>query len=260
MTSAGTAIGGRTAPTGNWQRGNERQSLLVLVAPDRAQPGLPLAARHWDVTVVEADPGDPFEAPGEFDTIVIDGAARDPQWFETLVRRFVPTLRTGGHVVVMLPGWSGTADGLEPEPPTLTGLSWVGLDRLDGRPCAVLQHTSGPAERLDPAGLQLATANSTCRLAAADGGGWPLGSDPGIELARQTESRRRSEQALLRHLESAGRLLDDERRRHRGTALVKTLLSRWRLGRASVRAFSPALRFVRRVRVEVRRAMDPGGR
>jgi hypothetical protein len=239
MTSPVSAVGGDPILASGWDHRHEAHGLLVLVGPD-GQRLRPPALPFRDVTVIGVGTARAGDLVGEFDVVVVSPGAPDASAFDAIVRTLLPALRPGGHVMVMLPAWRGAANTRTAEATLeLEGLTWRGLDRLDGRPCAVMRRTVAADKRPGAAGLLLATASAACHLALAD----PTLCDRGVDdvttvAVRGFEARRRSEQALLRHLDTLVQALEDERR-HRGARLVLTALAHRRVGRALLRLLAP---------------------
>ncbi|MGW5361345.1 hypothetical protein [Actinopolymorpha pittospori] len=188
---------------------------LLVFTTGSAPSGLALPFQRASVAILTARPSDSGanppaggEAGGEatattYDTVVVDGPALGPALSVTALSRARTQVRPGGNVVV-LPAETTLADtsatstssplaATDPADPTgpvdLSGLVWVGVATLDGRPCAVL--------RADPAGSgsdilgRLETMARTLEV---------TGRRRAESQEASTDARFDSETALLGHL------------------------------------------------------------
>lgn len=216
------------------------EDLLVLTDAQRGGRNA-LALPFRDATVIEVNEAETVEIQGRFDTVVIDRDSYDPRWLDSVATKILAALRPEGCLIVTL---QSGPDASTAEPAALPGLAWQGLATLNAQPCAVLRPGDADAGSPDT-GLLLATAATAVRLT-----GGQSGETHGAEatLLRHVEARGRSEHALLLHLRALADELDLERRRHRGTALIRTVLGRSRAGRAALRVLRPAWRATNRLR------------
>jgi hypothetical protein len=220
----------------------------LLVLTDSAHGGRNgLAMPFRDATVIALEPGDITRIEGEFDNAVIDRTPTDVASLDCAMSSATRALRRDGHLIVMLPAMQPSPQN-EADPPALGGLVWRGLATLNNRPCAVLSCRAATDSSADAWPL-LAAADLACRLASpptCDGAGHTPNAR-GVASPRQMEDRGSAEQALLREVDTLRNELEAERRRHRGLALVSTVLTRRRPGRAMVGAVRKCRRLASRL-------------
>lgn len=229
------------------------QSLLVI-AEERGQRHDCLTLPFADATVVRDGGGD-IDATGPFDAIAVECHSADVDSLDSAVRRALPLLRSGGWVLVPFGPISEAAvpEPRQPGPRTpsacghdatgaaLDRLSWRGPAVFNGRPYAVLQLDGEPAPGTTGTTALLAAVAASLRAVREHTGGGvliPAGTVANL-VARHEEERRRSEHALLGHLDVLAKTLHRERRRRRA------------------KAAPPVLRRIKRVLVTVLRRVAP---
>lgn len=241
----------KAAPTFDIQqifRDSESPDLLVLTDAERCGRNA-LALPFQNATVIEVGTTGTIDIEGHFDAVVIDRSSYEPRWLDSVARSLVVALRPRGRVIVTLQAGGGAATTTEPG--ALVGLVWHGLGTLGGQPCAVLRPSEPTDADSAATKLLLTTAETAVRLAAArtaDGYSGFTVEHAKAAMFQHLEERRRSERALVLHLEALAHELDQERRRYQGTALVRTVLRRSRAGRRLLRLLRPWWRVARKLR------------
>ena len=244
MTIEGTPV----SEIGDFSDGDGPPALLILTDAER-RGRIALAMPFHDATVIEVDGTERIDIDNSFDTIVIDRSSDDPRWLDVVGSSATKVLRPTGRLIITLDVEHHVARVTDPA--ALVGLRWQGFGLLGGRPCAVLGTGDATEAGAVTAGMLLATAETAVRLAARQlvGGDSGLVPDyPRVAMAKQIDDRWRSEEALLLRLEALARELDQERRRHQGTELVRTVLRRSKLAGPARRILRPSRRVARKLR------------
>jgi hypothetical protein len=241
------------------------RDLLVLTGPHLFSHDV-LGLPFRDATVVQANGEHDAEIAGSFDTVVVDQGSFDRTSVNAALARAARVLRADGRVVVVFPPANrdvatfhappaarDPTGRLAPQSDAQSGLAWRGVGDLNGRLCAVLAPvgvSDGPAA---PIAALLEAAHASFRLGVERAANEYADARRRLRhveasLAQHIEETRRSEQALLRHLEVLVKELNEERRKHRGRALVHTVLNRHKTGRAVVRVLRPLWQVLRKLR------------
>lgn len=235
-------------------------SLLVITDERRhGHDGLTLPFAEAVVVEVGDDPADVL-VEGIFETVLVERQRLDLAWLDASAAALRGAVAPGGRVLVALgptrrdvlgparpqPGAVGQVGESVPAP-ALDTFGWRGLTTVNGRPCAVL----------DPS-AEGGMASTGGLLHAADAGGWLATrvepADPTITLgdaqqvlSDQVDGQRRSEIALLAHLDVLARELERERAARRTGSTLKSTLRRFKLGRAALGVGSRGKNAVRKI-------------
>lgn len=240
---------------------------LLVLTTGSAASGLALPFQRASVAIMTAHPsGDDANppagdfgsdsAPMTYDTVVVDGPALGPELSLAALGRARSQVRPGGNVV-LLPPETTLADTPASSPlgahdtPTgpvdLSGLVWVGVATLDGRPCAVLRADgSGSAadilgrletmaRTLEVTGRRRAESQEASADARFDSESALLGHLARLtrELAAETAARTSAEQRYA-SLERQHRTLERQHTRLKASKLGTLTLRYWQL-RSGVR-------------------------
>jgi hypothetical protein len=204
-----------------------RRTLLVITAePRAASASLRLPFTRARVCGVD-DLGD-VAALAEtcFDTVVVDGPALGAERRDVAATWAGEHVGPDGRVVILLEPSAGGAATTD----SLTGLTWLGVATLDGRPCAVLRRAGaapmpeGEVTGDDIAGRLVAVGQTLLAMPPAErpvtppaptapcDDGQRGGEGQSRRDGQSGRDREDSEAALLHHLRRLVRELADERR------------------------------------------------
>ncbi|MEV0157018.1 hypothetical protein AB0H57_25260 [Micromonospora sp. NPDC050686] len=235
--------------------GADEQDLLIIT-DDRHHGHDSLTTPFRDAVVLEvgADP-DEVVIEGQFDTIIIERSSVEPRWLAAVNVRIQAALRPDGRLLVALDP-SGPALGAEHTAAALTGLEWLGLQAFSGSPCAVLR--PGPASSAAATGALLATAEAAVRLTTAgtahSSSRITLGEARAV-VGQYLEDQRRSEHALLKHLDTLAQELEKERAARAQDHTVKGVLRMSRQGRRLLGVLRRGKNFARKAKRKVKRTL-----
>lgn len=234
-----------------WRESTSQDLLVLTNRRRRGRHALTLPFR--EATVMEAVDGPSSGISGTFDTVVIERDDLDADRLADVAAAALAALRPDGHLIVTLAAApdGSTVDGASYG--WLDNLCWVGTTTLGGLPFAVMSAADRGGEK--PAST--AAASTAARFATAAATVRQLAAIPEASgaagVSRHLGSRRRSEHALLDHLESVLLAAEASRPRSGLQARATAALRRRRAGRA-------VLRLARRGRNAVRRARRLAGR
>lgn len=221
--------------------------LIVAESPDRTPAALSLGSRHVRVVSNAAGIHDSFEV------VAVEPTAYATGWLEAQISASRHRIRPGGSLLLLLPV---DAIPAAEQMPRLTGLGWGGLDLLDEHLVVRLIPAAAAESRSDDL---LATALQAARLASRSASARALAQGhrtAAQALAEHADARRVSELNLLDRLAALADQVAELERRQRGTALVRSVVGRSRLGQA----LRPAVGWARRSgRALVRRRANRPG-
>jgi hypothetical protein len=232
------------------------QGSLLVVTDERRQGRDGLTLAFAEAVVVEVgDAATETLADGTFEAVLVDRERLDLAWLDASAAALRRAVAPGGRVLVALgptspePDSGGRVDDLaaaSAPAPAVDAFGWRGLTTVNGRPCAVLDPAEGGAGSTS---LLLHAADAAGRLAVPAERGGPVItlSDAKIVLDQQVDGQRRSELALLAHLDALARELDRERAGRRAEATLKGTLRRYKLGRAALGVGSRGKNVVRKI-------------
>lgn len=241
-----------------------------------------LALPFANATVVEVQPHPPTPSPAaQFDIVVADCAAPTVDALDALLDLACEAVRPDGRILMPIdPAPSGpstveaTTDARRPaaealswqapswQAPSWKELSWDGITVLDGRVFAVLRNhatrrTTAPSGTCPGSGAaSIFEVAAVVAAALAAQAGWSHATDGPARprslaeharsqdlLRRALEDRRRSEHALLSHLEVLAREL---RKRSDGREQLRAVLTTSVAGRLLLRVLRQGRRIMRR--------------
>lgn len=219
--------------------------LIVAESHDRTPAALSLRSRQ--VRIVSSAAG----VHESFETVAVEPATYAAGWLEAEIEASQHRVRPGGRLLLLLP-----IDRI-PAPeqmPRLTGLDWGGLGLLDEHLMVRLIPSGATGSRPDEL---LATALLAARLASRSASAQAVAQGHRAAarvVAAHADARLVSELNLLDRLAALTDQVAELEQRHRGTALIRTVVGRSRLGQV----LRPAVGWARRSgRAIVRR--DPNG-
>ncbi|SCE70894.1 hypothetical protein [Micromonospora mirobrigensis] len=236
---------------------DEHDQALLVITDDRHHGHDSLSTPFAEAVVLEVGP-DPDEVviEGLFDTIVIERSNVDPQWLGAVNARLQAALRPDGQLLVALDPVGPAADA-ETATVALAGLQWHGLRAFSGSPCAVLRR-GAPETTAVATGALLATAEAAVRLTTAGTAHSTTRITVGEARAvvgQYLEDQRRSEHALLKHLDSLALELEKERESRKQDQTLKGVLRMTPQGRKVLGAARKARNLARKAKRKVKRTL-----
>ena len=233
------------------------QGSLLVVTDERRQGRDGLTLPFAEAVVVEVgDAATETLADGTFEAVLVDRERLDLAWLDASAAALRRAVAPGGRVLVALgptspePGSGGRVDDLaaaSAPAPAVDAFGWHGLTTVNGRPCAVLDPAAEGGAGSTSGLLHAADAAGRLAVPAERGGPVITLGDAKIVLEQQVDGQRRSELALLAHLDTLARELDRERAGRRAEATLKGTLRRYKLGRAALGVGSRGKNVVRKI-------------
>jgi hypothetical protein len=143
------------------------------------------------------------------------------------------------------------------------GLRWVGIEANRRSFCVVLRRTRAPNDSMASTAAQVSMACEAFRLGADHWHEMAVVAITKSDAARAeadglAESRRRSEQALLDHVEALVHALNVERQAHRELKAAYAAAERWLVWRRILRFARRVVRVLVRAGATLRRGQLPG--
>lgn len=219
--------------------------MLLITKPGSASASSLFPFR--DAFVVETGTADLPDIEGEFDAATIDHTLVT----DIVLGRVVEVLRPGAAVIIVFPANHVDIVGAI-DPASLAGLDgkglrWLAIEANRHAFCVTFRLAQTPSTSMAPTSSQVAMVCEAFRLGADhwhDVAAAALSrlDTAASEIDNLVDARRRSEQALLDHVEALLHALNLERRAHRElkeahAVLERRLIARriWRVARRSLR-------------------------
>jgi hypothetical protein len=235
--------------------------LLLITKPGSASAGSPVPFR--DALVVETDTPELPDIEGEFDAAAIDHTLVA----DVVLGRVVEVLRPGAAIIIFFPANHVDVVGVI-DPASLQGLDgkglrWVAIEANRQTFCVTFRLTQTPSTSMAPTSSQVSMVCEAFRLGADHWHGIAAAALSRLDAAASeidnlVDGRRRSEQALLDHVEALLHALNLERRAHRDLKAAHAVLERRLIGRRIWRSVQRAVRPVVRAGVTLSHGQLPG--
>jgi hypothetical protein len=236
-----------------------RLLILTKAGAEAASSFLPFR----DALLVEVDAAETPQIEGYFDAVAIDHTLIN----DGIVDGFISAMHPEATIIVVFPADFLSVPGTL-DPASLTGLDgkglrWVAIEANRRSFCVVLRRTRVPIDSMASTSAQVSMACEAFRLGADHWHEMAVVAMTKFDAARSevdglTEGRRRSEQALLDHVEALLHALNVERQAHRELKAAYAAAQRRLIGRRIMRFARRVVRVLVRAGATLRRGQLPG--